>query len=94
MIPRETLTVPPDTVPASAALEWLRLAASSAVRRRALRYAVVVGAVLVTINHGDALLHGGVTLDRWLRIGLTLLVPYLVSTFSSVGALLQVRREG
>jgi len=76
-----------------AAKEWLRLAASAPVRRRALRYAVVVGAILITINHGDAILRGDLPLGRLLRIGLTLMVPYLVSTFSSVGAMLQMRRE-
>jgi hypothetical protein len=34
---------------------WLATAASPAVVRRALGYAVGVGAVLVAINHGDLL---------------------------------------
>jgi hypothetical protein len=52
-----------------------------------MRYAVVVGAVLVGINYGDAFLTG--QLERWdyLKMGLTVVVPYLVSTFSSVGAM-------
>jgi hypothetical protein len=57
--------------------------------RRACTYAVVVGAVLITINHGDAILAGDLPTGRWLRMGLTVLVPYLVSTFSSVGATLE-----
>jgi hypothetical protein len=77
----------------SPAREWLRLAASAPVRRRALRYAVVVGAILITINHGDAILRGDLPPGRLLRMGLTMLVPYLVSTFSSVGAMLQMRRQ-
>lgn len=76
------------------AREWLRLATSPPVRRRAIRYAVVVGAILLTINHGDAILRGDLPPDRLLRMGLTMLVPYLVSTFSSVGAMLQMRRQG
>lgn len=92
MMQREAMPLPYDSVPPSAALEWLRLAGSPAVRRRALRYAVVVGAILITINHGDAILRGDLPFGRLLRIGLTLLVPYLVSTFSSVGAMLQMRR--
>ena len=56
---------------------------------RACTYAVVVGAVLITINHGDAILAGDLPTGRWLRMGLTVLVPYLVSTFSSVGATLE-----
>lgn len=44
----------------------------------------MVGAVLVAINHGDALLCGDVSPGRALRIILTALVPYCVSTYSSV----------
>jgi hypothetical protein len=74
-------------------MERLRLAASAPVRRRAVRYALVVGAILITINHGDAILRGDLPVSRLLRMGLTVMVPYLVSTFSSVGAMLQMRRE-
>jgi hypothetical protein len=68
---------------------WWRLATSAPVVRRALLYAVVVGAVLIAINHGDVVLAGRVERPRLLRMGLTLLVPYVVSTLSSVGALRQ-----
>ncbi len=67
--------------------ETLRLAADPSVVRRALGYAVVVGAILVTINHGDALLRGEVDGTRLLKMALTVCVPYLVSTLSSVGAM-------
>lgn len=67
--------------------EWLRLARRPTVVRRGLKYAAVVGAVLIAINHGDALLRGEVDRLRWARMGLTVLVPYCVSTLSSVGAL-------
>ena len=66
---------------------WLDMATERSVVHRALRVAAVVGAVLVGINHGDALLRGEISMDRALRIVLTLLVPYCVSTYSSVGAL-------
>ena len=55
--------------------------------RRALGYAVVVGAILIAINHGDALARGELGWNRGLKMGLTLLVPYAVSTLSSVQAL-------
>lgn len=67
--------------------DWLVLALQKSTVRRALKYAGVVGAVLVTINHGDALWRGEVKGGRWLQMGLTVLVPYVVSTLSSVGAL-------
>ena len=71
--------------------EWLRLARDPAVVRRALRTAVVVGAILTTINHGDAILHGDVDGVRLFRIFLTVFVPYAVSTTSSVAALRSMR---
>jgi hypothetical protein len=71
---------------------WLADATRPQVVRRAIAYAVVVGAVLITINHGDAILRGQLDATRWLKIGLTVMVPYLVSTFSAVGAMRQMRR--
>lgn len=67
-------------------MTWLRLAVEPVVVRRALAYAVIVGALLVAINHGDALLAGQMDVGRWLRTGLTVIVPYCVSTASSVAA--------
>ena len=73
---------------------WLRLAMQRSVVVRALKYAVVVGAVLIAINHGDALLAGEVGASRAVRMALTVLVPYVVSTSSSVGAMLEQGRGG
>jgi len=67
--------------------ELLAIACSGAVVRRALGYAMVVGAILIAINHGDALLRGDVDRVRAFKMALTVLVPYLVSTLSSVQAL-------
>jgi hypothetical protein len=71
---------------------FLELATQGPVVRRALGFAVVVGLVLITINHGDAILAGEVTARRLVKMGLTVLVPYTVSTLSSVSALRQARR--
>ena len=73
--------------------EWLRVAATPSVARRALTYAVVVGTVLIAINHGDALIRGDVSVGRGLRMLLTICVPYVVSTASSVGALREGARQ-
>ncbi len=73
-------------------LAWLKLAAEPTVARRAALYAVVVGTVLIAINHGDALLRRDVSTGRLLRMALTVLVPYVVSTASSVGAIREPRR--
>jgi hypothetical protein len=67
--------------------EWLRLASSPSVVKRALGYAIVVGLILITINHGDAILRGELSRTRILKMALTVLVPYVVSTLSSVGAM-------
>lgn len=66
---------------------WLDIATSARVVRRALLYAVVVGFILIAINHGDAILRGDLAAARLAKMALTVVVPYLVSTFSSVGAL-------
>jgi hypothetical protein len=77
-------------------LSRLAIAAEPNVARRALAYALAVGAILITINHGDAVLrlltHGQpIPAARLWRMGLTVLVPYAVSTFSSVSAIRDVR---
>jgi hypothetical protein len=72
---------------------WIAVACEPAVVRRAATFAVVVGAVLIAINHGDAILAGDVDTRRLLKMGLTMLVPYTVSTLSSVGATLAFRAE-
>ena len=69
--------------------QWLVLAGQGPVVRRGIAYALVVGAILILINHSDVLFNGDISTDRALRMGLTVLVPYLVSTFSSVGAMRQ-----
>jgi hypothetical protein len=70
---------------------WLAVARERAVVLRACKFALVVGAVLIAINHGDALLAGELGPRRLLKMGLTVLVPYVVSTLSSVGATLALR---
>jgi len=68
--------------------EFLEIAARGPVVRRATGFAVVVGAVLVAINYGDAFI-GARSLGTgdWLKMGLTVCVPYVVSTLSSVAAI-------
>ncbi len=67
--------------------ETLQLAFQRSVIKRALKYAIVVGLVLITINHSDAILQGQVSGGRVFKMALTVMVPYIVSTLSSVGAL-------
>lgn len=53
--------------------------------RRALGTALIVGTILTAINQGHLLLAGEVSAPLLLRIGLTYLVPYCVSTSGAVG---------
>jgi hypothetical protein len=73
--------------------EWFQLAFRPSVVKRALKYALIVGFILIAINHSDAILSGQVTRGRLLKMLLTVLVPYVVSTLSSVGVLLEMRRK-
>ena len=68
-----------------------QLALDAAVVRRALLMALLVGPILIFINHGDSILQGAIGPVRALKMALTMAVPYLVSTYSSVSAL---RRQG
>ena len=60
--------------------------------RRAAIIALIVGHVLAVINHGDRILAGTMTMLDWCKVGLTFLVPYTVSTISSVLALREQQR--
>jgi len=75
----------------SSVRQWIAVARERAVVLRACKFALVVGAVLIGINHGDAILRGDVDGRRLLKMALTVLVPYVVSTLSSVGATLTLR---
>lgn len=69
-----------------------RIACSPPVVRRATRFMIVVGGILVAINHGDALLLGDIDGNRLAKIVLTPIVPYVVSTLSSVAAIRDASR--
>ena len=66
--------------------KFLQIAADCSVMRRAFRIALVVGCVLALINHGDRLLTLSFDGMSIAKIALTFLVPYCVSTYSSVQA--------
>jgi hypothetical protein len=57
------------------------------VVQRSLRVALVVGTLLVLINHGDRIVSGLMMPADWLKVALTYLVPYGVSTWASVSAI-------
>jgi hypothetical protein len=67
---------------------WLTLCFTKPVMKRASWSALIVGTILILINHGDSILMGDVDMTRILQMCLTVIVPYIVSTVSSVSTLL------
>lgn len=68
-------------------MSFFSLATRGSVVRRALKYAVIVGAILIAINYGDLIVTGQLEGGHLFKMALTVLVPYTVSTLSSVGAM-------
>ena len=58
---------------------------------RATRVALLVGTILVAINQGDAVLRGPLGFSLVARIGLTFAVPFLVSIYSMLGMVPELR---
>lgn len=69
----------------------IHLATTDGVPRCSLSVALVVGTLLNLINQGDALL--GLAAISWLKLALTYVVPYGVSTYGAVAARLRHERS-
>jgi hypothetical protein len=65
--------------------QFLALARQPEVVRRAIKVALVVGTTLTLINQGDRLIAG--LAPGWIKMALTYLVPYCVSTHGAVSAM-------
>jgi hypothetical protein len=77
--------------PESCETRRLAIAFEPAIVRRGLASSIVVGTLLIAINHGSAILDGDVSVGRLERMALTLIVPYVVSVVSSVAAIRPMR---
>jgi hypothetical protein len=66
---------------------FLDLALSPQVAVRAFKVGIIVGTILALINHGGSILKLDLSIEQLLQIALTYLVPYCVSTYSSVKAI-------
>jgi hypothetical protein len=66
---------------------FLALARTRGVVMSALKVALVVGSILALINHGRDIFTLNLTPGSVSQILLTYMVPYIVSTYSSVRAL-------
>ena len=73
--------------------KFLSLCFTKSIVQRASATALIVGAILILINHGDALLSGQVDTSRFFKIILTVFVPYIVSTVSSASTILSMKEE-
>ncbi|MDX8380627.1 MAG: nitrate/nitrite transporter NrtS [Ghiorsea sp.] len=70
-----------------------QIAKQPEVIRTAMKFAFIVGPVLIIINHGDKILVGEMQQLDWLKCLVTLIVPYTVSTLSSVSAYIACQDE-
>jgi hypothetical protein len=68
---------------------WFALATDPVTMKRSIKVALLVGTILAAINHGDAILAGDLDLTRLLKICLTYVVPFAVSTYASVSAFIK-----
>lgn len=66
--------------------QHLKVACQPEVIRTATRFALIVGPLLVMINHGDSIINNTMSREEWLKSALTMIVPYIVSTLSSISA--------
>lgn len=69
--------------------EWLSIATRRDVVVRGLKVGIVVGTILTVINYGDVILTGQMTPSAVWKISLTYLVPFCVSTYAGVEAILK-----
>ena len=63
---------------------WLKIASRRDIVARSTKVALLVGTILALINHGDRLVAMDLDAAASLKIVLTYLVPYCVSTWASV----------
>ena len=73
--------------------EFMRFALMRSTVRRALKVTCIVTPILTVFNHSGeirVLNLGGVF---WIQVGLTFMVPYAVSTFSSAMAAMEEHRK-
>ena len=70
-------------------MNFWQVALERSVLLRGFRVAVVVGSILIAVNHWDVLLYGPVTGINIFQMMLTPLVPFCVSVYSSVKAIMK-----
>jgi hypothetical protein len=66
---------------------WIAGARRPEIVRRSLRVSAVVGTAIAAINYSDRALAGTLADADWLKMAITYVVPYCVSTYASVETL-------
>jgi len=67
---------------------WIQIALRPDIVKRSRKVALIVGTILVGINYGDRIISASIA---WMDVGkmlLTYCVPYCVSTYASVSAVI------
>ena len=67
---------------------WVNVAIRPDIVRRSLKVALLVGTILVGINYWDRIIEGSLTGGDGIKMLLTYFVPYGVSTYASVSAVM------
>ncbi len=67
--------------------DWLKIAIQKDVVIRSIKVGLLVGSMLVAINQGDRIFAGEWSAEILLKICMTYMVPYCVSTYACVAAI-------
>jgi uncharacterized membrane protein len=73
--------------------QWLAYAAMGSVVRRSLKVSLIVGTLIGLINYSDRFFADAMTSRDWFKVVVTYVVPYLVSTYAAVSAIIAMHRE-
>ena len=73
--------------------QFIKTAGEPTILKRSLKVSMIVGTILMFINHGDKLLYSSIDATLIIKILMTYCVPFCVSTQASVSATLQSRKK-
>ena len=65
---------------------------SKQVVKTAIKLSLIVGTILGLINHGPSIIANTISSGQKIQIMVTYLVPYSVSTYSSVKSILHIQK--
>ena len=73
--------------------EWVDLAFSRSVIERSIKVSLIVGTLIGLINYSDKFFSIGLGARDWFKICVTYLVPFAVSNYAAVSAILALKRQ-